>query len=175
MICLHSILRAHLGIIHPLAQPDELRVLEVHQICKELFALYDLRLCLRLRLIHWLPQLALNRHDQLGEVILDPLLDQVTVVGLQLSLIPGVLLLVPEVGLELILHDVDVQVYQLVARELLVAWLLPIAIDELPYRRVVLSHHNGGRQLVALLRGGLSLGLLIEFLQVLIGQVHGLL
>jgi hypothetical protein len=77
--------------------------------------------------------LALNRHDQLGEVIFDPLLDQVTMVGLKLSFVPGVLLLVPEVGLELILHDVDVQVYQLVARELLVAWLLPIAIDELSH------------------------------------------
>ena len=54
-------------------------------------------------------------------------------VGLQLSLVPAVLLLVSEVGLELILHDVDVQVYQLVAGELLVPWLLPIAIDELPY------------------------------------------
>ena len=115
MIILHSILRAHLGIIHPLAQPDKLRVLELHQICKELFALYDLRLCLRLRLVLWLLQLALSRHDQLGEVILDPLLDQVTVVGLQLSLVPGVLLFVSEVGLKLILHDVDVQVNQLVA------------------------------------------------------------
>ena len=54
-------------------------------------------------------------------------------VSLQLSLVPGVLLLVSEVGLELILHDVDVQVYQLIAGELLVAWLLPIAIDELSH------------------------------------------
>jgi hypothetical protein len=37
------------------------------------------------------------------------------VVGLQLSLVPGVLLFVSEVGLKLILHDVDVQVNQLVA------------------------------------------------------------
>jgi hypothetical protein len=37
------------------------------------------------------------------------------VVGLQLSLVPGVLFLVSEVGLKLILHDVDVQVNQLVA------------------------------------------------------------
>ncbi len=84
-------------------------------------------------------------------------------VGLQLSFVPGVLLLVPEVGLELILHDVDVQVYQLVARELLVAWLVPIAIDELPYRRVVLSHHNGGRQLVALLREDYPWDCLLSF------------
>jgi hypothetical protein len=87
----------------------------LHQIGKELFALYDLRLRLRLRLVLWLPQLALDRHDQLGQVILDPLLYQVPVVGLQLSLVPHVLLLVSEVGLKLILHDVDVQVYQLVA------------------------------------------------------------
>lgn len=70
-----------------------------------------MRLCLVLRL----PQLALDRHDQFREVILDPLLDQVTVVDLQLSLVPDILLLIPEVGLKLILHDVNVQVDQLIA------------------------------------------------------------
>ena len=110
LISLRSILRAHLGIIHPLAQPDKVRVPELHHICEELLTLYDLRLCLRLCLVLRLPQLGLDRHDQLGEVILDPLLDQVTMVDLQLSLVPDILLLIPEVGLKLILHDVDVQV-----------------------------------------------------------------